>query len=317
MSEPHWLEVSLIVDGELAEAVAEVLARFVPNGVALEATQIIPDPDGEGHPGNSLRVCGYLPFDEQIEETRRKLEEALWYLGRIQPLPAPQFRPIQETDWSQAWKQHYHPIPVGEKLIIVPAWLENPQLERIPVRIEPGMAFGTGTHPTTQLCLEMIETWYTSEVTGAGSAPGTIKVIDVGCGSGILSVAALKLGAGRALGVDVEADAIRAAGKNARINGVEDELELGLGSVAEIRSGVFSMRQARLVLANILAPIIIRLLGEGLGDLVAPGGILILSGILEEQAEDVQAAVQAHGLYVLDLRQQGDWVAVGVKREGE
>jgi len=317
MSESNWLEVSLVVDGELAEAVAEVLARFVPNGVALEATQIIPDPGGEGHPGNSLRVCGYLPFDEQIEETRRKLEEALWYLGRIQPLPAPQFRPIQETDWSQAWKQHYHPIPVGKKLIIVPAWLENPQPGRIPIRIEPGMAFGTGTHPTTQLCMEMIESWYTNEITGIGSAPGPFNVIDVGCGSGILSVAALKLGAGRALGVDVDADAVRAAGKNARINEVAERLEIGLGSVVEIRSGVFSMRQAPLVLANILAPIIIRLLSEGLGDLVAPGGLLILSGILEEQAQDVQTAIQAHGFYILDQRQQGDWVALGVKREGE
>jgi ribosomal protein L11 methyltransferase len=313
MSEANWLEVSLTVDGELAEAVAEVLARFVPNGVALESTQIIPDPDGEGHPSGSLRVCGYLPFDDQLEETRRKLEEALWYLGRIQPLPTPEFRPIQETDWSLAWKQHYHPIPVGEKLIIVPAWLENPQPGRIPIRIEPGMAFGTGTHPTTQLCLEMIEAWYTDEVAKQRIVPGGLDVIDVGCGSGILSVAALKLGARRALGVDVDADAMRAAGKNARINGVAGGLETGLGSVAEIRSGTFSVRQAPLVLANILAPIIIRMLDEGLGDLVASDGTLVLSGILEEQAAEVQAAIQKHGLHVIDRRQQGDWVALGVK----
>ncbi len=109
----------------MAEAVAEVLARFVPDGVVIEFTAISPDPEGEGHPVGPLRVCGYLPADTDLEDTRRRLEEALWYLGCIRPLPAPQFKSIEEVNWVEAWKQHYHPIPIGQKLIIVPAWLES------------------------------------------------------------------------------------------------------------------------------------------------------------------------------------------------
>ena len=147
MSEPKWLQVSLTVDGELAEAVSEVLARFAPNGVAIETTGVTANPDdSEGHAVGPLRVSAYLPVDGELEESRRRLEESLWYLGRIRPLPVPEFTLIEETDWSAAWKEHYRPIPIGAKLIIVPAWLESPSPDRVPIRIDPGMAFGTGTH---------------------------------------------------------------------------------------------------------------------------------------------------------------------------
>ena len=117
MPEASWLEVSLTVDGELAEAVAEVLARFAPNGVVIETTAVSANPDdSEGHAVGPLRVSAYLPMDEQLEETRRRLEEALWYLGRIRPLPPGQFKPIQETNWAEAWKKHYRPIAIGKRL---------------------------------------------------------------------------------------------------------------------------------------------------------------------------------------------------------
>lgn len=198
MLDATWMEVSLTVDGELAEAVAEVMARYIPDGVAIESTAIIPDLEGEGQPGGPLRVCGYLPIDERLEETRRRLEEGLWYLGRIRPLPAAEYKPIQEINWVEAWKQHYQPIPIGRRLIIVPAWIELPTQERIPIRIDPGMAFGTGTHPTTQLCLELLEEYL---------RPGE-AIIDMGCGSCILAIAAIKLGASQALGVDIDLQAI-------------------------------------------------------------------------------------------------------------
>ena len=152
----NWLEVSLVVDGELAEAVAEVLARFAPNGVVIESTAIEDQPNSEGVPIGPLRVCAYIQGDEKIKDTRQRIEEALWYLGRIQPIPTPKFKTIEETNWNAAWKTHYKPIPIGKNLIIVPPWLESPDADRIPIRIDPGMAFGTGTHPTTQLCLEML-----------------------------------------------------------------------------------------------------------------------------------------------------------------
>jgi ribosomal protein L11 methyltransferase len=282
-----------------------VLGRFVSGGVAIESTAVTASADDSvGQAVGPLRVCGYLPVDDQLEENRRRLEEALWYLGRIRPLPAPQFRTVQEQDWSQTWKQHYHPIPIGKRLVVVPAWLESPDPGRIAIRMDPGMAFGTGTHPTTQLCLELLET-YLPENAAA--------VIDVGCGSGILAVAAIKLGAQAALGVDIDPEAVQAAQANAELNGVAERLEVKLGSVAEILGGGTLLKKAPLVLANILAPVIIRLLDEGLADLLDPGGVLVLSGILDEQAGEVESALRAHGLVLLERRQIADWVALAVR----
>ena len=304
----NWLEVSLTVDGEMAEAVAEVLARYIPNGVVIESTAIKANVEDEGHPVGPLRVCGYLPVDGQLEDTRQRIEEALYFLGRIQPLPEPLFKPIDEVNWAEPWKQHYRPIAIGERLIIIPAWLESPDEARIPIRIDPGMAFGTGTHPTTQLWLELIETLKVSKTFRV------YDVIDVGCGSGILSVAALKLGASRAFGVDTDSEAITAADENAANNGVADQAKFAVGSVDEIKAGVFPVIQAPIVVANILAPILIRLLDAGFGDLVSPEGVLLLSGILEEQLPEMKNALQAHGFKVHDKRQIDDWVAIGAAR---
>lgn len=306
MAEPHWLEVSLVVDGEMAEAVSEVLGRFVSNGVVVESGVTYNDSEDEGTPVGPLRVYGYLAADERLEETRRKLEESLWHLGQIQPLPEPAFKPIVDEDWMAAWKQHYRPIPIGKRLLVLPAWLEQEDPERIAVRIDPSMAFGTGTHPTTQLCLELLEDWVAPEM----------ELIDVGCGSGILSIAALRLGGGHALGVDIDSQAVRSTRENAAANGVLDRLETGLGSVSEVREGKFSLRRAPLVLANILAPVITRLFDAGLGDLVQPGGTLILSGILAEQAAGVEAAAREKGLEPCDRRQIEDWVALVVRKSG-
>jgi len=306
MENASWLEIELIVDGELAEAVAEVLGRYVAGGVVIESTAVTANPDdSEGHPVGPLRVCGYLPVDEQLDENRRRLEEALWFLGRIQPLPPHRFRTLPDQDWTQAWKQHYQPIPIGERLVIVPAWLDSPDPKRVAIRIDPGMAFGTGTHPTTQLCMQVIDSLY-----DGGHRPPS--VIDLGCGSGILAITALKLGAEQALGVDIDPDSVQASLSNAELNGVSDRLQVGLGSVDEILGGDFAIRQAPLVLANILAPVIIRLLDAGLADLVTPGGALVLSGILAEQASEVEAALQRHGLPLSERSQEGDWVALQV-----
>jgi ribosomal protein L11 methyltransferase len=142
--------------------------------------------------------------------------------------------------------------------------------------------------------------------------PG-MNVIDVGCGSGILSIAAVKLSAGTVLAVDIDEEAVRVTHENAARNGVEDRIEIGLGSVDEIRQGRFSIRQAPFVLANILAPIIIRLFDAGLGDLAAPGGTLVLSGILAEQARMVQAAAERKDFSLVEQKQTGDWVVMVMK----
>jgi len=300
VGEAHWLEVSLTVNGELAEAVAEVLSRFVSGGVVTESGVIYNDAEDEGTEYGPVRVFGYLVVDEQLEDNRRQLSEALWHLGMIRPLPEPTFRSIEDEDWMAAWKQHYHPIPIGKKLEVLPAWIEKHDETRIAVHIDPSMAFGTGTHPSTQLCLEMVESY---------TVPGQ-PAIDVGCGSGILAIAALRLGASHALAVDIDAASIKSTNENAAANQVQQNLECALGSVTEILQGKFSLRQAPLVLVNILAPVIIRLFDAGLADLVAPAGMLVLSGILAEQAEDVKAAAQQHGLHFQEMRQIEDWVAL-------
>jgi ribosomal protein L11 methyltransferase len=304
VAEAHWLEVSLTVDGELAEAVAEVIDRYAANGVVIESGVTFTSEEDEGTAAGPLRVFGYIPVDECLEETRQRLSEALWHLGRIQPLPEANFRTIEDEDWMAAWKQHYHPIPIGQRLLILPAWIEQNDPGRIAVKIDPSMAFGTGTHPTTQLCMEMVE-----EYTQSGQA-----VIDVGCGSGILSIAALLLGASHALAVDIDRAAVRSTRENAAANQVEARLEAGLGSVEEILQGQFSLRSAPLVLANILAPVIIRLFEAGLAGLIDPGGYVVLSGILVDQAPGVESAAQAHGLQFIERRQMGDWVAIVLQK---
>jgi ribosomal protein L11 methyltransferase len=324
----NWLEVSLTVNGELAEAVADVFARFAPNGVMTEQGVKYNDAEDAGAPTGPITVRAYLEINDQIEETRQKLEESLYYLGMIQPLPTAVYRQIADQNWMEAWKRHYKPIPIGERLLILPAWMDSPDPNRIAIRIDPGMAFGTGTHPTTQLCLELMELrlCHPEPQGGEGSprragdsslpsvAQNDIKVIDVGCGSGILSIAAIKLGAAKALGVDIDEESVRNARENASANGVGKELILGVGSVPEILEGRYPFRKTPLVVANILAPVIVRLFESGLADLIEENGTVILSGILFEQEKSVLEAGQAHGLRVTGRRQMGDWVALAMSR---
>jgi ribosomal protein L11 methyltransferase len=304
VAEARWIEVSVKVSNELAEAVAEVMSRYIINGVVVESNVTYTDADQVNYVLEDARVYGYLVVDEQIEENRQRLSEALWHLGAIQPMPEPTFRPIEDEDWMEAWKIHYKPIPIGKRLLVLPAWYEQQDMTRVAVKIDPSMAFGTGTHPSTQLCLALVEDYVRL------SQP----VIDVGCGSGILSIAALKLGASHALGVDIDNASIKATKENAEANGVLKAMETGLGSVEEVVNGQFLVRQAPLVLANILAPVIIELFHEGLAGLVSTGGVLVLAGILVGQADSVMAAAQAQGLQFKERRQIEDWVALVLEK---
>ena len=320
----NWLEVSLTVDGELAESVADVLARFAPNGVVTEQGVKFVDDEDHGTPTGPIIVRAYLEMDEHIEEMRQKLEESLYYLGMIQPLPTPVYKQIADQNWMEAWKQHYQPIPIGRRLIIVPVWLDSPEPERIPIKIDPGMAFGTGTHPTTQLCLELMEkAIFDVRESRIGNRASDIHppsndfhitMIDVGCGSGILSIAALKLGVQTALGVDIDIESVRNSRENADKNGIGEEFILGQGSVADVLRGKFPLKQAPLVVANILAPIILRLFDEGLADLVEPGGTVVLSGILYEQEQRIFEVAQANSLVLSERKVMRDWVALSLSK---
>ena len=302
----RWLEISLQVNGELAEAVAEVLDRFVVNGVVIERD--IPQ-EGENN-GNSsddlVKVFGYLPMDEKIEETRIQVEQALWYLGKISHLPTAEFKTIEDEDWMAAWKKNYNPVLIGNKLQIVPSWMNPPDPVRIPIRINPGMAFGTGTHPSTQMCLEHLETY----------APQGKPIIDVGCGSGILSIAAIKLGASHALAVDIDEQAVRNTRENAEINQVGEKIESSLGSLQEIREKRFRIYEAPVVVVNILAPVIVSLFQSGLEDLVEKNGILILAGILDSQFENVEKIATEKGFTRVEKQTSADWISPIYKKIG-
>jgi len=302
----NWLEVSLTVDGELAESVADVFARFAPNGVMTEQGVKYNDAEDVGTPTGPITVRAYLEVNDQLEETRQQLEKSLFYLGMIKPLPTPVYKQIADQNWMEAWKQYYKPILIGQRVLILPAWMESPDPNRIAIKIDPGMAFGTGTHPTTQLCLELMEKVFIEDEMS--------KVIDVGCGSGILSIAAIKLGASKVLGVDIDEESVRNARENADTNEVGDELFLGEGSVQEILEGKFEFKKAPLVVANILAPVLIRLFDAGMADLIDGNGTIVLSGILQEQEQNVIEAGQAQGLRMNERIQMGDWVALTMSK---
>ncbi len=309
----RWLEISLTVDSETAEVVAEVLGRFIPAGVAIESVSDANIPSYESTPEleqrGKLQLRSFLAVDDDLDRTLRKIERELWPLEMIarqsglEP-PTPQYRPIADTDWAAQWKNRYRPLRAGNRLVIIPTWM-HPKLapNDIPVLIDPGQAFGTGVHPTTQLCLTAIEKYL---------LPGE-SVLDLGCGSGILAIAALKLGASHVTGCDSDPHAIRAARKNARANDVADQMLLILGSLAGIRR----QNNYGLVVANILSRPIIRLLRDGLTQTVAPGGIMILAGILAEQEPEVLAAVHTTGMALLATETSSDigsaasnWVAL-------
>jgi ribosomal protein L11 methyltransferase len=309
----YWLEVSLRTDGEGAEAVADALRPFAyQESVVLEqrGDDSSADPDAL-EPFVTVKI--YVAEADDSSELRRRIEEVLYHLGRLYPLPAPAFRELADEDWANAWKDHYHPFRVGRRIVIWPAWLPresdgDARPDDVVLALDPGMAFGTGLHPTTQTCLRALEDIV---------APG-MTVLDVGTGSGILSIAAAKLGAAEIAAFDTDALAVRATLDNAAQNGVADLIHVWRGELDSARAETARRTWARqtwprqtwdVVIANILAPVIIQLLSEkDLLSYVTPNGRLILSGIIEEQGAGVVEALAAAGGRALDVITSGDWV---------
>lgn len=299
----YWLEISILTDGEGAEAVAEVLRPFAyQESVVLEQrgdeTNLAPD---ALEPGVTVKI--YVPEDADSPQLRQRVAEVLYHLGRLYPLPEPTFRELQDADWANAWKEHYRPFRLGRRLRIRPTWLahepdDDARPDDVTLVLDPGMAFGTGLHPTTQSCLRALEDLV---------RPG-LAVLDAGTGSGILAIAAAQLGAASVAAFDTDALAVRATLDNAEQNGVAERLRVWRGELdsvgVEAGPGPWDI-----VVANILAPVIIRLLEEnGLLSYVAADGALILSGIIDEQGPEVEAALTAAGGQVRRVIAAGDWV---------
>ena len=292
------------VDGESAEAVAEVLQRYGHQGVSVEQEGITPDiwDEGEVPPPQNLVVRAYFPDDERATDTKKQLETALGHMNMMYPMPQPEYQIIKEEDWAEAWKAHYQPLRVGKRLLIRPLWIDvEPQPDDIVISLDPGMAFGTGTHPTTQLCLEALE----------DLVQPTQTILDLGCGSGILAIAAAKLGARQIVGLDIDPIAVEATQENAEVNGVADKI---IAEQGRLETVVTSARQFDFIVVNILAKIIVNMTQNNLGDTVRPGGIAIFSGIIDTQVTDVEAALRKTGLEPYARRQQGDWFLIEAKR---
>lgn len=299
MDKQTWLEVSFILPGEQAEVVAEILNRYAHQGVVIER-------DLENRKKNQVRVFAYLLEDDTLEHNRQEIEKAIFYLDKILPVPAPTYREIHDEDWMAAWKKFYRPVEIGKRLIIMPAWFkEKSGQSRLPIRINPGMAFGTGTHPTTQLSLELLEKYV---------QPG-MEMIDVGCGSGILSIASILLGASHSIAVDISDAALQSTQENITLNNIHDKIETGKASVHEILAGQFSATQAPLVVANILLKILEELFDLGMGDLVCDHGSLLLSGILNDQVDEITEKARAKGFALLEQVTQGDWSGLAFRKE--
>ncbi|MGB4595317.1 MAG: 50S ribosomal protein L11 methyltransferase [Anaerolineaceae bacterium] len=302
MDDPKaWLEASLVCSAELAEAVAEVFSRYAPDGVVLNNVTRFDQESYEEKATGDMQVVAYLTNDDTVEEKRHQLDEAIWHMGQIAPLSPVSYALIIDQDWMALWKQHYKPLEIGQRLIVLPAWVDEALAgNRLPLRISPDMAFGTGSHPSTQLCLVALEKY---------GCKG-LNVLDIGCGSGILSIAAVRLGADQVLGVDTDELSIPSAQRNAELNGMANRILFEVGTHTDILARKDGLNQAPRVLANILAPILINMLNNGLADTVDTNGLLILGGILDVQAEAVITAASEHGLSVIEGLHDGDWVVL-------
>ena len=249
----------------------------------------------------------WLPKPEWPEEERGQLLASLVPLAEPFGIPLPEGRwdDVADEDWSLSWKQHWQPDPVGQGLLILPAWLEVPEehADRLVIRMDPGSAFGTGSHPTTRLCLEALEE----------SPPQGSLVADLGCGSGVLGLAALGLGAEAVVAADTDSLAVRATADNRGLNRRSDaELAVALGSVDALER-LLDGRRADLLLCNILAPVI-EALAPGFEALVAPDGRALLSGLLVDQAPRLKQVLGELGWKVTAEAAQGRWGLLEIRR---
>jgi len=303
-----WLELAVEADVEAVEAVSEILGRAAPGGTSVEpAFELIDEGLGARlDPTRPAIVRAYVPARDRAVAARAVAEvtEALGHLQAfgLRPIGELRTRLVQETDWADAWKAYFPVMRIGRRLVIRPTWRRHRRAPGdVVLALDPGMAFGTGLHPTTRLCLAGVEV-----LADRGVLAGA-RVLDVGCGSGILAIAALKLGAAMALGLDTDPIAIEATSANARRNALVRRLRVRGGSLPSAEP-VFDV-----VLANLIAGVLVPL-AAGLHDELRSGGSLLASGIFVDREGEVREAFEAADLRVTGRSAEGDWVALEAVR---
>ena len=312
----HWLEVHIDTNHAGLEEVQVLLSGADVDNVMVEDEEEFRDflennrdcwdyvdEDLERHMAGRSRITFYLEAGDQgfakLGEVRLRLEALKRERQDLGTLLMT-LEDVQDADWENNWKQYYKPMEIGKRLLIIPQWEEADPRDRVPLYLDPGLTFGTGAHATTRLCLTALE----------DLVRGGERVLDLGCGSGILSVAALRLGAESALAVDIDDKCRTAARENAGLNGIgPDRLEILVGNlltdetVAERIGGGWDI-----VLANIVADVIIALAPRVRG-MLSPGGTFLCSGVIEGRSAEVEAALAANGLSLQDRREDSGWYA--------
>ena len=299
-----WLELSVEADLEAVETISEILGRVSTGGTTVEPAYDLVD-DGLGDrvdPFRPATVRGYVPARDAsaAQAAAAAVAEALGHLQAfgLRPIGDLRTRIVHEEDWATAWKAYFPVLRVGRRIVIRPTWRRHRrEAEDVVIAMDPGMAFGTGLHPTTRLCLAALE-----PLADDGRLTGA-RVLDVGCGSGILAIAALRLGAASALGVDTDPIAIESTDANARRNGLARRTRARVGSLPS------GEPPFAVVLANLIAGVLVPL-APALRREIIDGGTLVASGIFIDREAEVRSAFQSAGLVVTDRLAEGDWVAL-------
>jgi len=304
-----WIEITILTPPELVDALSNFLEELGTDGVFQEAEHI-PDESGFNGPTISAKekIKSYLPWSHGIKKQTARIEVYIDSLSSIFPkLEKPRLstKTIVDPDWAEQWKKHFKPLRVSNNIVIKPTWERySPAGRDIVIDIDPGMAFGTGQHASTAMCIMSIE-----DILLKDRLREERDILDVGTGTGILAICAAKLGAGRVTGIDTDSKAIEIAGKNIAINRVEDRVEIINRDIALCR-GSFD-----LIVANLISGTLIKLHSH-LISLTKPGGYIIASGITEHDAKDVEK-IFCNGETVLHAtRSENEWVCYTFKKAG-
>jgi len=300
-----WAEIACEVPAEMVDILADFLIELTGNGVGVENLHLDTFSLDSLEDTPTKTVKGYLPLDDSLEEMRIRVEQFLAQKGPAFAgfvFTPPVVSVIRNEDWANNWKVHFKPVRIGERLVIKPTWEEYREIAGdLVIQIDPGMAFGTGAHPTTRMCLESLERICFNESGGKLPDP----VLDVGTGSGVLSIAAALMGATRITAVDIDPEAVRVTRENLELNGVADIVAASTTDLGDLPAAY------GVVVANILAEELVRL-AEQLTAKVAPGGWLILSGILSEKEEFVCAAFPS--LTLKENPKEAEWCCLTFRK---
>ena len=303
-----WVELSVAADVEAVEAVSEILGRVAPAGTTVEpAFELVEEGlSARLDLGRPSIVRAYLPAADPaaVERAVADVGVALGHLQAfgLRPIGELTTRTVHEADWAEAWKAHFPVLRVGRRLVIRPTWRRHRRApDDVVIALDPGMAFGTGLHPTTRLCIARLEA-----IADRGLVGGA-RVLDVGCGSGILSIAAAGLGAESVLGVDTDPIAVEATEANAARNRMARRIRARGGSLPT------GERPFDVVLANLIASLLVELAPSLAGEL-RPGGFLVASGIYVDREAEVRKALETAGFAVTGRDAEGDWVALEAVR---